>query len=72
MAGTQIWKASRIRAADGRASRMSGGGRRGRRTGHRLWTLLNSQMLINGTTGTPDDVAFIEDDRQRMRGSAGA
>lgn len=70
MAGTQIWKASRMRAADGRASRMSGS--RGRRAGLRLWTLLNAQVLINGTTGTPDDVAFIEDDHRRMRGSAEA
>jgi hypothetical protein len=67
MAGTQIWKASRIRAAGGRASLVSGGSTRGRRAGLRLWTLLNAQALINGTTGTPDDVAFIEDDRWRMR-----
>jgi hypothetical protein len=29
--------------------------------------LLNAQALINGTTGTPDDTAFAEDDRRRMR-----
>jgi hypothetical protein len=69
MAGIQIWKASRIRAAGGRASLESGSSTRGR-TGLRLWTLLNAHSLINGTTGTPDDVAFIEDDRRRMQ-SAG-
>jgi len=31
--------------------------------------LLNAQWLINGTAGTPDDVAFIEDDSRRMRRS---
>jgi len=29
--------------------------------------LLNAQALINGTAGSPDDVAFIEDDTRRMR-----
>jgi hypothetical protein len=67
MAGTQIWKASRIRAADGRASLVSGSGSRACRAGLRLWTLLNAQALINGTTGTPDSVSVIEDDRRRMQ-----
>ena len=66
MAGTQIWRASRIRAADGRASRASGRGSRGHRVGLRLWTLLNAQALLNGTAGAPDGVALVEDDRRRM------
>jgi hypothetical protein len=28
--------------------------------------LLNAQALLNGSAGTPDGVAFIEDDRWRM------
>jgi hypothetical protein len=66
MAGTQIWIASRIRAADGRASAASGRGSRSHRAGLRLWTLLNAQGLLNGATGTPDGVALIEDDHWRM------
>ena len=66
MAGTQIWRASRIAADDGRAPTASGKGRRRHRTGLRLWTLLNAQSLLNGTAGTPHGVAFIEDDRWRM------
>ncbi len=68
MAGIQIWRASRIGAAGGRASTASGRGRgsRNHRAGPRLWTLLNAQALLNGTAGTPDGVAFIEDDRRRM------
>jgi hypothetical protein len=66
MAVTQIWRASRIHAADGRAS--TAGGRRSRShgAGPRLWALLNAQALLNGTVGTPDGVALIEDDRGRM------
>ncbi len=66
MAGTQILRASRIAAAGGRASTASGRGGRSRRPGHRLWILLNAQALLNGSAGTPDSVAFIEDDRWRM------
>jgi len=67
MAGTQIWTASRMRLARGRASTASRPHGRDRRAGHRLWALLNAQALINGTAGTPDGVAFIEDDTRRMR-----
>lgn len=69
MAGTQIWGASRIRRAGGRASTASTTRGGGHRAGLRLWTLLNAQALINGATGTPSDVAFIEDDSRRMRRS---
>jgi hypothetical protein len=65
MAGTQIWTASRIRAAGGRAP-AAGRGSRGHRAGLRLWTLLNAQALLNGTARTPGGAAFTEDDRRRM------
>ncbi len=68
MAGTQIWRISGIRAADGRASTASRRGGRSHRTGLRLWTLLNAQALLNGTAGAPDGAVFIEDDRWRMAG----
>ena len=66
MAGTQIWTASRMRPARGRASVASGRGSRSHRMGLRLWTLLNAQALLNGTAGNPGDTAFIEDDYRRM------
>ena len=66
MAGTQIWRASRVAAAGGRASARSGRGSRRHRAGVRLWTLLNAQALLNGTAGTPGGVPVIEDDRWRM------
>jgi hypothetical protein len=66
MAETQIWKASRTGAADGRASTASGRGNGGRRAGLRLWTLLKAQALLNGTAGTLYGAAFVEDDRWRM------
>jgi hypothetical protein len=69
MAETQIWRASRIRPAAGRASTANYKDGRGRRAGQRLWALLNAQALINGAAGTPGDVAFIEDDSRRMRRS---
>jgi RimJ/RimL family protein N-acetyltransferase len=57
---------TRIRAAGGRASTGGGRGSRSYRAGLRLWTLLNAQALLNGTAGTPDSTAFVEDDRQPM------
>jgi hypothetical protein len=66
MTGTQIWRASRVAAASGRASARSGRGSRRHRAGLQLWTLLNAQALLNGTAGTPHGAAPIEDDRQRM------
>jgi hypothetical protein len=67
MAGTQIWRDPRIRTAGSRAPAAGATRGRGRRAALRLWTLLNAQSLINGTTGAPGDVAFIEDDSRRMR-----
>jgi hypothetical protein len=67
MAGTQIWRAARIRAADGRAPTASGRSSRSHRAGLRLWTFLNAQALLNGRAATPDGVvAVVEDDRRRM------
>ena len=66
MAVTQIWRASRMRAADGRAPAASGGCSRSHRAGRRLWALLNAQALLNGTAGTPGGVVLVEDDRRRM------
>ena len=34
----------------------------------RLRGLLQAQALLNGTSGAPYDVAFIEDDRRRLSG----
>lgn len=66
MAVIQIWRASRMRAADGRAPTAGGGRNRNRRAGTRLWALLNAQALLSGAAGTPDGTALIEDDRRRM------
>ena len=66
MTVTQIWRASRIRADDGRASTVNGRRSRSHRAGPRLWALLNAQALLNGAAGTPCGVALIEDDRRRM------
>jgi hypothetical protein len=65
MATTQIWRADRVRAAYGREP-VAGDGRRRGRARHQLWVLLHAQGLINGTAGSRDDVALVEDDRGRM------
>jgi hypothetical protein len=65
MATTQIGRASRVRAASGREP-VADDGRRGGRVARRLWALLHAQGLINGTAGSPHDVAMVEDDRGRM------
>jgi len=66
MAVTQLWRASRIRAAGRRAPAASGRRSRSHRIGPRLWALLNAQALLDGAAGAPDSVALIEDDRRRM------
>ena len=66
MTEIQIWRSSRIHTAHGQASTVGGSGSRSRRAALRLWTLMHAQALLNGTTGGPGDVAFIEDDRQRL------
>jgi len=68
MAATQTWRTSRTDAVGGRAATAGRRGRRSHRAGHRLWALLNAQALLNGTSGVPDTVALVEDDRWRMAG----
>jgi hypothetical protein len=68
MTEIQIWRSSGIHTAQGQASIVGGRGSRSRRAGRRLWTLLHAQALLNGTTCDPGNVAFIEDDRQRLAG----
>ena len=50
MATTQIRKAPRIRAAEGRAGASGSRKSLGRRLGLRLWTLLHAQALLNGNS----------------------
>lgn len=50
MAVNQIWRASRIRAAGGRAPTTAGRRNPSDRTGSRLWALLNAQALLSGLT----------------------
>jgi hypothetical protein len=45
-----------------------GRGRRSRRLGTRLWSLLHAPALLAGGVGGPGDVARIEDDRARLAG----
>jgi hypothetical protein len=62
MTETQIRRATRVRAAEGRAFKASGKASWSHRARLRLWTLLNAQALLNGETGA----AFAEDDRMRL------
>lgn len=62
----QTWRASRTRAADGRAAAAGGPHNRSVRAGARLWALLNAQALLSGATEAPDGTVLIEDDRRRM------
>jgi hypothetical protein len=66
MIETQIWRAAQI-CAPGDLALMPGCSEtRDRPWRLRLWALLNAQALIRGATGGPDDIAFAEDDRQRL------
>lgn len=65
MIGTEIWRASPIRRADGMASAVSSTDSGSRRVGVRLWALLHAPALL-GSIGGPGDVAFMEDDRRRL------
>jgi hypothetical protein len=65
MIGTQIWRDSPIRRADGMASAVSSTDRRSRRVGVRLWALLHAPALPGSING-PRDVSFMEDDRRRL------
>jgi hypothetical protein len=66
MSDTQIWRASRIHTAQDPASPAGDTGSRSRRLAVRIWTLMHAQAVLNGATGGSGDVAFIEDDRQRL------
>jgi hypothetical protein len=66
MIETRIRRAAQICAADDLAFGARRGETRGRPGRLRLWALLNAQALIRGATGGPDDIAFAEDDRQRL------
>jgi hypothetical protein len=66
MAITEIWRASRIRVADGRAPTVSARRNRTQWARPRLWALLNAQALLDGTAGTLGGGVPIEDDRRRM------
>jgi len=66
MAETQIFQGARIHPASRQASTVRGGGSRGRGWGIRLWSLLHAQAILDGASGGPHDVAFIEDDRGRL------
>jgi hypothetical protein len=66
MTEAQILQCTTVRAAHAQASAPSDGGRRGRRLGARLWSLLHAPALLAGGVGGPGDVAFIEDDRRRL------
>jgi hypothetical protein len=66
MIETQIRRACPERAAADIAVRTRRSETRARPWRLRLWALLNAQGLIRGATGGPDDIAFVEDDRQRL------
>jgi hypothetical protein len=62
---TWTWRVSPVRAADGMTPAVSGKARR-RGAGVRLWVLLHAPALLAGRSGSPADVALIEDDRRRL------
>jgi len=71
MIETRIGRASPICAADDLAVGARRSETRDRPRRLRLWALLNAQALIRGAGAGPEDIAFVEDDRQRLarRGS---
>jgi hypothetical protein len=66
MIETQIRRAPTVCAADDLAVRTRPSEARAKPWRLRLWALLNAQALIRGATGGPNDIAFVEDDRQRL------
>ena len=66
MAQARTLPGARVHPGSRQAPAASGGGRRG--WGIRLWCLLHAQAILDGSSGGPHDVAFIEDDRQRLSG----
>jgi hypothetical protein len=66
MTEAQILQCAPVQAAHAQASAPGHRGRRGRRLGTRLWSLLHAPALLAGSVGGPGDVALIEDDRVRL------
>jgi hypothetical protein len=67
MIETRTRRDSRM-SAPAPAGAPAAGGRRTRRAGARLWSLLHAQALLSGSAGGPNDPAFIEDDARRLAG----
>jgi hypothetical protein len=64
---TEILECAPAPKAHAGTSTVPGGrGRRSRRLGTRLWTLLHAPALLAGGVGGPGDVAHTEDDRVRL------
>jgi hypothetical protein len=63
MIESSIWRPSAVRVAERATGAGNGDGRPWRA---RLRAILNAQTLIRGVGGGPGDVAFIEDDHQRL------
>jgi hypothetical protein len=66
MTETEIWRASRVHVARGRAR-----GGPGPRLAVRIWTLLNAQALIRGPGGG-HGWAGVEEDHRRLAARSGA
>jgi hypothetical protein len=67
MTEAQILECAPAPAAQAETSTRPGRrGRRSRRLGTRLWTLLHAPALLAGGVGGPGDVSHIEDDRVRL------
>ena len=67
MTEVQIVQCAPAPAAHSGTSTVPGGrGRRSRRLGTRLWSLLHAPALLAGGVGGPGAVARIEDDRVRL------
>jgi hypothetical protein len=66
MIETRIWRAAPVGAADDLTFSARRSETPGRPWRLRLWALLNAQALIRGAAGGPDDIAYVEDDRQRL------
>ena len=67
MTDAQILECAPAPAAHAGTSTAPGArGRRGRRLGTRLWSLLHAPALLSGGVAGPGDVTHIEDDRMRL------
>ena len=67
MTEAQIVQRAPAPAAQAGTSTVPGGrGRRSRRLGTRLWSLLHAPALLAGGVSGPGGVTYIEDDRVRL------